>query len=119
MAISETSLTGRQYGIGSQFRFIKRNVPTVEPTLVSPLNAINIQDTDAYISRRRPAEWITHELSGRWIPDAFAWTMAELMESIIQNRTPINNGPDHIKTLQLVEAIYESMASGEAVIVNK
>ena len=71
MTISETSLTGRQYGIGSQFRFLKRNVPTVEPTLVSPLNAINIQDTDAFISRLRrphPLE-VKSEYGGRFLSE--------------------------------------------------
>ncbi|MFQ5432176.1 MAG: flagellar filament capping protein FliD [Nitrospinota bacterium] len=71
MTISETSLTDRQYVIGSQFRFIRRNVPTVEPTLVSPLNSINIRDTDAFISRRRPIHTlgIKSEFGGRFLSE--------------------------------------------------
>ena len=71
MTITETSLTERQYGIGSQFRFIKRNVPTVEPTLVSPFNGINIRDTDAFISRLRsphPLE-VQSEYGGRFLSE--------------------------------------------------
>jgi len=71
MTITETSLTGRQFAIGSQFRFIKQNFPTVEPTLVSPLNSINIRDTDAFISRKRPLQQVNikSEYGGRFLSE--------------------------------------------------
>ena len=71
MTFNETSLTGRQHVLGSQFQFIKRNVPTVEPTLVSPLNSINIRDTDAFISRKRPPHpaTIKSKYGGRFLSE--------------------------------------------------
>jgi predicted dehydrogenase len=44
----------------------------------------------------------------RWIPDAFAGTMAELFRSIEQKRPPSNSGDDHVKTLRLLDVIYEA-----------
>lgn len=72
-------------------------------------------DQIEFVTRECPDEWIRHDLAGRWVPDAFAWSMAEIMESVSSNRSPLTSGQDHIKTLQLVEAIYQSMETGEAV----
>lgn len=57
--VEGSSFAGRQGAVTSQFRFLKRNVPTVELTQASPLNAIKIQNIDAVISKSRrihPAE---------------------------------------------------------------
>ncbi len=71
MTITGTTLTGGQYDVGSQFRFIRRNVPTVEPRLVSPFSSISIRDTDAFISRRRPRHQlnIKTEYGGRFLSE--------------------------------------------------
>lgn len=69
LAEGGTSLTGRQRAVTSQFRFLKRNVPTVDLTLVSPLNALKAQNTDAVLSRlRRPHPvGIKSELGSRFL----------------------------------------------------
>ena len=57
--VEGASFAGRQRAVTSQFRLLKRNVPTVELTQVSVLNAINVQNVDAVISKSRrvhPAE---------------------------------------------------------------
>jgi predicted dehydrogenase len=44
----------------------------------------------------------------RWVPDAFAGPMAELMVALEQGRDPQTNGEDNLRTLQLVHAAYSS-----------
>jgi predicted dehydrogenase len=72
-------------------------------------------DRIEFCPRDQPGRWIGYEPPGRWVPDAWAWTMAELLTAINEEREPINSGRDHIRTLQYVEAVYESMAKGQAV----
>ena len=57
--VEGASFAGRQRAVTSQFRLLKRNVPTVELTQVSALNAIKVQNVDAVLSKSRrvhPAE---------------------------------------------------------------
>jgi len=52
-SVGSTSLTGRQRAVTSQFRSLKRNVPTVDLRQVSPLNAMKIQQIDADLASYR------------------------------------------------------------------
>lgn len=54
-------------------------------------------------------------LEGQWYPEGFIGAMGDLLEAIEQGREPEVTGEDHIKTLQLVAASYDSAQSGRAV----
>lgn len=58
---------------------------------------------------------INHRFEERWIPDSFIGPIGDLMASIEQDRLPETNGRDNLKTLQLVNAGYLSMAERRAV----
>jgi predicted dehydrogenase len=47
-------------------------------------------------------------LSGRWIPYAFSETMRALLTAIETGSEPENSGTDHLKTLRLVDSIYDA-----------
>lgn len=73
-------------------------------------------DTLSWSSRKIDArKTINHRFEERWIPDSFIGPMGELMASIEQDRLPETNGRDNLKTLQLVNAGYLSMAEHRAV----
>lgn len=61
------------------------------------------------------AGWEAVNVAGRWMPDAWAWTMGELMSAIDENRVPTNDARDHITTIDYVEACYESVAREQVV----
>jgi len=48
---------------------------------------------------------------GRWIPDAFRFTMSALLRAVDQGQEPENSGRDHVSTLKLVERIYREGAA--------
>lgn len=54
--------------------------------------------------------WVSKDLEGRWVPDAFVGPMGALMNAIEENEEPENSGREHLKTLQIVEAAYRSVA---------
>jgi predicted dehydrogenase len=56
------------------------------------------------------ASWTALPVQGRWIPDAFAGPMGELIEAIKGGREPSNSGADHLKTLALVHSVWKSAA---------
>ena len=59
--------------------------------------------------------WVSKDLEGRWIPDAFVGPMGALMNAIEKNEEPENSGREHLKTLQVVEAAYRSASEGRMV----
>ncbi len=52
---------------------------------------------------------------GQWYPDGFIGAMGDLLCAIEQGRSPQVSGEDHLKTLQLVEAAYDSARRGQVV----
>ena len=73
-------------------------------------------DTLSYSSRKiDPDKTINHRFEERWIPDSFIGPMGELMAAVEEDRLPETNGRDNLKTLQLVNAAYRSMAEKRAV----
>lgn len=66
-------------------------------------------DTMEYYSRTKyPEHWFSHKFDETWIPDAFIYTMNELLLAIEEDREPHNSGQDVMETLQLVHAGYLS-----------
>ena len=54
----------------------------------------------------------TETLPDRWIPDAFGFTMTELLSAIEDGRPPSHSGRDHLDTLCLIDRIYQEPKHG-------
>ena len=69
------------------------------------------------LALRRPDldEPIEYGFDTKWIPDAFAGPMGDLMDSITEDRAPRTNAVDNLVTLKLVEAAYLSASTGRRV----
>jgi predicted dehydrogenase len=73
-------------------------------------------DTLEYFSKRfQPHHWIRRSFEEMWIPHSFEGPMADLMNSIAEDREPETSGQDHLKTLAIVFACYESAETGKGV----
>jgi predicted dehydrogenase len=64
---------------------------------------------------RRTGEVETVGGDGRWIPDAFQGPITELFDAIEEDRSPTVDGVDHLRTLRVVEAAYESASRNSPV----
>jgi predicted dehydrogenase len=58
--------------------------------------------------------WLPYPVTSRWIPDAFAGPMKALLTEITDGVAAPTTAADALQTLQLVEACYASIASGQA-----
>ncbi|MWA03573.1 gfo/Idh/MocA family oxidoreductase [Actinomadura sp. LD22] len=58
--------------------------------------------------------WVAYPVTERWIPGAFAGPMAGLLRWIAEDEPSPTAARDNLGTLALVEALYESIDSGEA-----
>ena len=73
-------------------------------------------DTMSFSSRARYGQYrFDLRIADMWIPDAFVGPMASLMRAIEDGGTPETDGRDNLKTLQMVNAGYRSMAEARAV----
>ena len=73
-------------------------------------------DTLEYFSKNvKEGHWIRRSFKGMWIPDSFEGPMADLINSIVEDREPETSGSDHLKTLRIVFACYESAETGNSV----
>ncbi|GAA3978706.1 Gfo/Idh/MocA family oxidoreductase [Actinomadura viridis] len=63
--------------------------------------------------------WTPYPVTERWIPGAFAGPMAALLRWIAGGEPSPTAARDNLGTLALVEALYESIASGEARLPGK
>lgn len=58
--------------------------------------------------------WLPYPVSRRWIPDAFLGPMASLLEAAAGGPPAVTSARDNVGTLELVDALYRSQATGEA-----
>jgi predicted dehydrogenase len=58
--------------------------------------------------------WVPYPVTTRWIPDAFAGPMASLLAAVATGTPPRTPASDNVGTLRLLEALYESAATGNA-----
>ncbi len=71
-------------------------------------------DTVELFSRTLPTDgWLPYPVTQRWIPDAFAGPIGSLMHAAAGGPPPRTAGADNLKTLAVVEALYESHANGD------
>ncbi|MBX3061399.1 MAG: Gfo/Idh/MocA family oxidoreductase [Anaerolineae bacterium] len=60
-------------------------------------------------------QWECLSVRGRWIPDAFTGPIGQLASAIESGTALTVSGEDHLLTLRLVEAVYESAAVGHPI----
>ncbi|MFC5751839.1 Gfo/Idh/MocA family protein [Actinomadura rugatobispora] len=58
--------------------------------------------------------WAPYPVTERWIPGAFAGPMAALLRWIAEDEPSPTSARDNLGTLALVQALYDSIESGEA-----
>jgi predicted dehydrogenase len=66
--------------------------------------------TFGYCARATGGKWVRPTWSTTWFPDAFAGVMEQLQYAVQQNDAPFLNASDNVKTMQLVDAAYCSLA---------
>ncbi len=72
-------------------------------------------DTVELFSRVVPTDgWLAYPVTRRWIPDAFVGPMSELLRWIATGERAATASDDNLRTLELVDALYESMATGRS-----
>jgi predicted dehydrogenase len=73
-------------------------------------------DTLAFHSTRAyPHLAFSHRFEEMWLPDAFVGPMGDLMRAIEEGDEPETAGQDNLRTLQIVQAAYQSIAERRAV----
>lgn len=58
-------------------------------------------------------------LTGSWFPDAFGGTMLDLLTALRDEKIPLLNGRDNLKTVALVEAAFRSSKEKRRVCLNE
>jgi predicted dehydrogenase len=58
--------------------------------------------------------WLSYPVTRRWLPDAVAGPMGSLLAAIAEGGEPETAAADNLHTLDLMEALYRSMRSGES-----
>lgn len=77
-------------------------------------------DTVEVFSEVLPTDgWLHYPVTTRWIPDAFAGPMAALLRSIATGESAPTAAHDNLGTLAVLEALYASIASGQAQCVGR
>jgi predicted dehydrogenase len=59
--------------------------------------------------------WVPYPVTQRWFPHAFIGSMGSVLEAIATGSTPRSTVADNVKTIELVDAIYRSMADNQVV----
>lgn len=64
-------------------------------------------------------ESLRRDFTERWIPDAFAGPMGDLLAAVAEDREPSTSGRDNLSTLRVVHAAYLSAAAGRRVALSE
>ena len=59
--------------------------------------------------------WVSYPVTQRWFPHAFIGSMGSVLEAISTGSTPRSAVSDNVKTIELVDALYQSMDTNEVV----
>lgn len=70
-----------------------------------------------YVGEERPDLVLEPRWTGRWFPDAFAGTLAELLAALDRGDPPSISGRDNLGTMALLEAAYRSAESGRSIAI--
>ena len=88
---------------------------TARGTLGWPDHPWGSSSTLRYVGAEHPDRVLEPRWTGRWFPDAFAATLAELLAAVDGGGDPSISGRDNLRTMALLEAAYSSAESGRAV----
>jgi predicted dehydrogenase len=73
-------------------------------------------DTLEVYSSTLPTDgWIPYPVTQRWFPHAFIGTMGSVLDAIATGSRPRSSVEDNVKTVELVEALYQSMDANQVV----
>ena len=71
-------------------------------------------DTLEVWSRTLPTDgWLHYPITTRWLPDAFLGPMASLLNGVANGHEPLTSAADNLITVSMIDALYNSMASGQ------
>lgn len=59
--------------------------------------------------------WLAYPVTTRWLPDAFIGPIKGLLQSIDSGGEALSSARDNVGTVRLVQALYQSMESGQSV----
>ncbi|WP_240928189.1 Gfo/Idh/MocA family protein [Thalassoroseus pseudoceratinae] len=68
-----------------------------------------------FATDRQPGQWWKPRWNEVWFPDAFIGPMADLLSAISEDRMPMLNARDNLRTVALVDACYESARQHRAI----
>jgi predicted dehydrogenase len=88
---------------------------TAAGTLGWPDHPWGSASTLRYVGVENPERVLEPKWTGRWFPDAFAATLAELLAAVATGESPSISGRDNLGTMALLEAAYRSAETGRAV----
>jgi predicted dehydrogenase len=63
--------------------------------------------------------WMPYPVTQRWFPHAFIGSMGSVLEAVATGSTPRSAVSDNVKTIELVDALYRSMAANEVVHLDR
>ena len=67
-------------------------------------------------SKKLPTDgWVPYPVTQRWIPHAFIGTMGSVLSAIATGSAVRSSLADNVNTVKLVDALYRSFDSGQAV----
>ena len=73
-------------------------------------------DTLEMFSTLAPTDgWVSYPVTQRWFPHAFIGSMGSVLEAISTGSIPRSSVADNVMTVELVDALYRSMAANEVV----
>lgn len=113
---------GHEFGLKHQDSFIKFECTkgAIKTTLGMNINyPEGVDDTFEYVvlQENKQPEWQSVKLDGSWFPDAFIWSMADLMCYTEGSSNVLVNSVDNAyQTMQIVEAAYQSSETGGTLV---
>jgi len=72
-----------------------------------------------FTTKRQPGVWFSPRWKEVWFPDAFEGTMAQLLDSITDDKEPLVGGRDNLRTMALVDACYLSIEQHRPVRIDE
>ena len=68
-----------------------------------------------YTTLSHPGQWHKPRWNEVWFPDAFVGPMSDLLSALEEDRKPMLDGADNLRTMALVDACYKSVEEHRAV----
>jgi hypothetical protein len=98
---------GSQGEIGIRWR-VEGTEGLARGTIGWPSYPAHTPSTLDFTTKTHGETWLQPRWSEAWFPEAFRGTMGDLLSALKLGRPPAITGRDNLKTLALVEAVYQS-----------